>query len=141
MKKITIINGPNLNLLGSREPGIYGHESFEVFLKTLKQEFPEFEIVCFQSNMEGEIINKIQEAGILSFGIIINAGGYTHTSVAISDALRSIAVPAVEVHLSNVYSREDYRHKSLLSPHVKGIISGFGLGSYRLAMAYFRKPV
>lgn len=138
MKNIIIINGPNLNLLGTREPGIYGNEPFDQFLMTLQNEFPEFRILYFQSNIEGEIINKLQEVGFQYEGIIINAGGYTHTSVAISDAIRMIKTPVVEVHISNVYSREDYRHKSLLSPHVKGVISGFGLDSYKLALLYFR---
>lgn len=137
MKKIIIINGPNLNLIGSREPEIYGSDPFEGILKTIHIEYPEFQISYYQSNIEGEIVTKIQEVGFQYDGIVINAGGYTHTSVAISDAIRLISSPVIEVHISNVFSREDFRHKSLLSPYVKGIISGFGLASYSLAIQHF----
>ncbi len=132
--KILIINGPNLNLLGRREPEIYGGQSFESYLERLKNMFPEIMIECFQSNVEGEIINKLQEAGFTYQGIVLNAGGYSHTSVAIGDAIRSISAPVVEVHISNIMAREDYRSRSVISGGVKGIISGFGLDSYRLAV-------
>jgi len=135
--KLIIINGPNLNLLGKREPGIYGTESFEVFLKKLRKAYPHLTIEYFQSNVEGEIINAIQKVGFIYDGIILNAGGYTHTSVAIADAVKSISSPVIEVHISNVFARESFRHISLLSPYVKGIITGFGLDSYRLAVESF----
>jgi 3-dehydroquinate dehydratase-2 len=135
--KITIINGPNLNLLGKREPEIYGRVTFEQFLKKLRQKFPDIEFDYFQSNVEGEIINKLHEAGFSSDGILLNAGGYTHTSVAIADAVKSISSPVVEVHISNVFAREVYRHKSLIAPFAKGSIIGFGLNSYRLAVQSF----
>jgi 3-dehydroquinate dehydratase II len=133
-KKITIINGPNLNLTGIREKHIYGDKSFDYLLDSLNKEFPDVEINYFQSNIEGEIITLIQEAGFIADGIILNAGGYSHTSVAIADAVKSINSPVVEVHLSNIWARESYRHTSFISPFVKGVIAGFGLDSYKLAM-------
>lgn len=135
--KIQIINGPNLNLLGKREKDIYGDISFDDYFKTLKNKFNKIDLNYFQSNVEGEIINKIQEVGFDFDGIIINAAAYTHTSVGIGDAIRSITTPVIEVHISNTYSREEFRHKSFLSPHVVGIILGFGLKSYDLAVSSF----
>ena len=132
--QVQIINGPNLNLLGSREPGIYGDESFLEFLDSLKSEYPNIEISYFQSNIEGEIINQIQETGFSYDGIILNAGGYTHTSVAIRDAIKAVKTPVVEVHISNVYAREEFRHKSMLTAVCAGVIAGFGLNSYKLAI-------
>lgn len=134
MNKIVIINGPNLNLLGKREPEIYGAKSFEEFFTELQSFFPSFELVYFQSNIEGEIVSKIQEVGFSSHGIVLNAGGYTHTSVAIADAVASISVPTIEVHISNVYAREEFRHHSLIAAYCKGVIAGFGLNSYKLAI-------
>lgn len=136
MKKIIIINGPNLNLLGIREPGIYGSQAFETYLAQLRQAFPGLLIDYYQSNVEGELINKIQEVGFTYDGIILNAGGYSHTSVAIHDAIASITTPVVEVHISNIFAREEYRHHSLISPVAKGIICGLGLPGYRLAVEY-----
>lgn len=139
--KITIINGPNLNLLGVREKGIYGDQHFEVFFEKIKAAFPDVTFNYYQSNIEGELIDKLHAVGFEEGGIILNAGGYTHTSVAISDAIAAINAPVVEVHISNIYSREDYRHKSLLSKNCLGIISGFGLEGYTLAVQYLtRKP-
>jgi len=135
--KIIIINGPNLNLLGKREKDIYGDQSFEAYLEYLKKEFPKVEISYFQSNVEGEIINKIHNVGFDYDGIILNAGAYTHTSVAIRDAIAGITTEVIEVHLSNIYSRESFRHESLIAPKCIGTISGFGLESYRLALTYF----
>ena len=132
--KIQIINGPNLNLLGLREPETYGSQSFDIYLETLQAAFPAITLSTFQSNVEGELINKIQEAGYGSDGIIINAGGYTHTSVAIRDAIKAVPAPVVEVHISNVHAREDFRHHSMLSAVCLGVIAGFGLDSYRLAL-------
>ena len=132
--KICIINGPNLNLTGHREKDIYGNEGFEDFIPKIRAEFPEAEIHYFQSNVEGEIIDKIQEYGFGFDGIILNAGGYSHTSVAIGDAVKAIKVPVIEVHMSNVWAREEYRHKSYVSAGAQGVIVGFGLGSYRLAL-------
>lgn len=132
--KIQIINGPNLNLLGVREPKIYGQISFTEYLDRLRSYFSEIEIDYFQSNIEGELINKIQEAGFGSDGIILNAGGYTHTSVAIHDAIKAVPAPVVEVHISNVYAREEFRHQSMLTAVCIGVIAGFGLDSYRLAV-------
>ncbi len=132
--KLIIINGPNLNLIGKREPEIYGNRSFDDFLTELRNSFSSISIEYFQSNIEGEIIGKIQEVGFSYDGIILNAGGYTHTSVAISDAIKAISTPVVEVHITNIWARESYRQHSLLSPFVKGTISGFGLNSYRLAV-------
>jgi 3-dehydroquinate dehydratase-2 len=137
MKKIQIINGPNLNLLGKREPGIYGTGSFDGYLQKLKVEFPDIVFNFFQSNIEGEIIDKLHEVGFSADGIILNAGGYTHTSVAIGDAVKAISTPVVEVHISNVFHREDFRHVSYIAPHAKGSIFGFGLESYRLAVLSF----
>jgi 3-dehydroquinate dehydratase II len=134
---IQIINGPNLNLLGKREPEIYGHQSFEVFFEILKPKFPQLLLHYYQSNVEGEIINKIQEVGFSFDGIVINAGAYTHTSIAIADAIKSITTKCVEVHLSNVYTREEYRHVSFLGKNCIGSISGFGLKSYELAIQSF----
>ena len=137
--KLQIINGPNLNLLGKREQNIYGDQSFDDYFKKLKTKFDNFELCYFQSNIEGELIDKIQEVGFDFDGIIINAAAYTHTSVGIGDAIRSISCSVIEVHISNTYSREDFRHKSFLSSHVKGIILGFGLKSYDLAIESFNQ--
>jgi len=131
--KIQIINGPNLNLLGTREPGVYGNMSFEKYLNDLKTFFPEVIFDYFQSNVEGEIINMIHAAGSSQDGIIINPGGYTHTSVAIADAISSIKVPVIEVHISNLLSREEFRHTSITGKYCKGSIMGLGLDGYRLA--------
>ena len=132
--KIQIVNGPNLNLLGVREPGIYGSESFESYLAKLREQYPEVEIEYYQSNVEGELINKIQEVGFSFDGIVLNAGAYTHTSIALHDCIRAIKCPVVEVHISNVHQREDFRHHSFISAVCKGVICGFGLNSYRLAI-------
>ena len=136
--KIQIINGPNLNLLGKREPSIYGNQSFEDFFQTLKTRFPSIELHYYQSNVEGEIINKLHEVGFSFDGIIINAGAYTHTSVAIHDALGGIKTPAVEVHISNVYGREEFRHKSLITAKCIGMMTGFGMEGYALALEFFK---
>ena len=138
MKQIHTINGPNLNLLGKRETAIYGHQSFDNFLKELCSKFSEFNIHYFQSNVEGEIINYLQKIGYESDGIILNAGGYTHTSVAIADCIKAISTPVVEVHISNIFSREKIRHTSLIAANCKGSISGFGLESYTLAVNSFQ---
>lgn len=135
--QIVIINGPNLNLLGTREPEIYGNSTVEEYLKILIAEFPSVDFVYFQSNIEGEIINKLHEVGFSADGIILNAGGYTHTSIAIGDAIKAIKTPVVEVHLSNVFARESFRHESFLTPVCKGCISGFGMQSYKLAVLSF----
>ena len=135
--KIQIINGPNLNLLGKREPGIYGNEGFEAYLEILKSNYPEIDIHYYQSNVEGELINKLHEVGFSFDGIIMNAGAYTHTSVAIADAIAGINTPVIEVHISNVYAREEFRHQSMMAKNCKGIITGFGLKSYELALASF----
>lgn len=132
--KIQIVNGPNLNLLGVREPGIYGSESFESYLPKLREQYPDVEIEYYQSNVEGELINKIQEVGFSFDGIVLNAGAYTHTSIALHDCIRAIKCPVVEVHISNVHQREDFRHHSYISAVCKGVICGFGLNSYRLAI-------
>lgn len=135
--KIQIINGPNLNLLGQREPGIYGTSSFDDYLATLRSRYADVEIDYYQSNIEGELINKMQEVGFLGDvvdGIVLNAGAYTHTSVALQDCIRSLKCPVIEVHISNVHQREEFRHKSLISCACKGVICGFGLDSYRLAI-------
>jgi len=137
MKKIQVINGPNLNLLGVREPSMYGATSFESYLATLKALYPQCELLYYQSNMEGELIQKIHETGFSFDGIIFNAGAYTHTSIALHDAIKAVTTPVVEVHISNVYTREPFRHKSLLSAACKGVITGFGLDSYRLAIEAF----
>jgi 3-dehydroquinate dehydratase-2 len=132
--KIIIINGPNLNLLGKREPELYGQTSFESYFTDLEKAFPQIELSYYQSNVEGELINKLHEVGFSYDGIILNAGGYTHTSVALADALAAITTPVLEVHISNIFAREEYRHVSLISKHCVGIISGFGLKSYELAI-------
>ena len=134
MKKIQIINGPNLNLLGVREPGIYGSSSFETFLPTLRKRYPDVEIDYYQSNIEGELINKLQETGFSFDGIVLNAGAYTHTSIALLDCIRSLRCPVIEVHISNVHKREEYRHHSMISAGCLGVICGFGLESYDLAI-------
>ena len=135
--KIQIINGPNLNLLGVREPEIYGNNDFEHFLEQLRKDYPEIEISYYQSNVEGFMIDKLHEVGFAYDGIILNAGAYTHTSVALHDAIRSIPAPVVEVHISNVFQREAFRHHSMISPACKGVICGFGLTGYRLALEAF----
>jgi len=135
--KIAIINGPNLNLLGVREPGFYGNESFEVYFEKLVSKFPSIEFVYFQSNVEGELINEIQRLGFSCDGIIINPGGYTHTSVAIGDAIASIKSPVIEVHISNIFGREDFRKISHVSAKSVGVISGLGMKGYELAIGYF----
>ena len=134
MKKIIIINGPNLNLLGKREPEIYGSESFDAYFKTLQEDFPALALDYYQSNIEGALIDKLHEVGFSYDGIVLNAAAYTHTSVGIGDAVKAIDVPVIEVHISNTFSREDFRHKSYLTPVVRGIIVGFGLDSYRLGV-------
>ena len=132
--RIQIINGPNLNLLGKREPGIYGSESFEAYLPQLQAKYPDVQIDYYQSNVEGELINKMQEVGFSYDGIVLNAGAYTHTSVALQDCIRSLKCPVVEVHISNVHKRESFRHQSMISCACLGVICGFGLDSYRLAL-------
>jgi 3-dehydroquinate dehydratase-2 len=136
MKKITIINGPNLNLLGKREPEVYGNENFDSYLTKLKELYPQVEIDYFQSNIEGELIDAIQQAGFSSSGIILNPGGYTHTSVAIGDAISAITSPVIEVHISNVHAREDFRKISHVSAKAKGTICGLGLAGYSLAIDF-----
>jgi 3-dehydroquinate dehydratase-2 len=135
--KIQVINGPNLNLLGVREKSIYGESGFDPFFEQLKEKFRSVQMGYFQSNIEGEIINKLHEIGFSYDGIILNAGAYTHTSIAIADAIAGIKTPVVEVHISNVYAREEYRHVSMMAKNCKGIITGFGLDSYRLAIESF----
>lgn len=137
MKKILIINGPNLNLLGKREPTIYGNASFEDYLETLRSRYPQCDIAYYQSNVEGEMINKIHEVGFTYDGIILNAGAYTHTSIALHDAIKAVTTPVVEVHISNVHAREPFRHVSMLSAACRGVVIGFGLDSYRLALESF----
>ena len=137
MKKIQIINGPNLNLLGKREPTVYGKASFEYYLSELRARFPQCEISYYQSNVEGEIINKIHEVGFEYDGIVLNAGAYTHTSIALHDAIKAVTTPVVEVHISNVHARESFRHVSMISAACRGVILGFGLDSYRLAIESF----
>jgi 3-dehydroquinate dehydratase II len=134
LMKIQIINGPNLNLLGVREKSIYGDSNFETYLEELRKRYPEVSISYYQSNVEGEIINKIHEVGFSFDGIVLNAGAYTHTSIAIADAIAAIKTPVVEVHISNVYKREEFRHHSMLAASCKGVIAGFGMDSYRLAI-------
>ena len=137
MKKIMIINGPNLNLLGKREPEIYGNLSFTEFFEEIKAKYPKADINYFQSNVEGELIDKLQEVGFSYDGIILNAAAYTHTSVGIGDAVNAIKTPVVEVHISNTFSREEFRHTSYISPNAKGVVLGFGLQSYELAIQSF----
>jgi 3-dehydroquinate dehydratase II len=137
MKNLIIINGPNLNLLGKREPKIYGSLTFTEFLSEIKEKYTNFRIDYFQSNIEGELIDKLHEVGFTYDGIILNAAAYTHTSVGIGDALKAIETPVIEVHISNIYSREEFRHKSYISANAKGIILGFGLQSYELAIQSF----
>ena len=132
--KILIVNGPNLNLLGTREPGIYGSSSFEQYLPKLQAKYPDVDIEYYQSNIEGELINKMQEVGFSYDGIVLNAGAYTHTSIAILDAIKSVSTPTVEVHISNVHQREEFRRHSVISPACMGVICGFGLDSYTLAV-------
>ncbi|WP_394758051.1 type II 3-dehydroquinate dehydratase [Flavobacterium sp.] len=135
--KIIIINGPNLNLLGKREPEIYGNQDFEAYFNELKSKFRSIELSYYQSNVEGEIINKLQEVGFSYDGIILNAGAYTHTSIGIGDCVKAITTPVVEVHISNTFSRETFRHQSYISPSAKGVVIGFGLKSYELALQSF----
>ncbi|MEJ2005393.1 MAG: type II 3-dehydroquinate dehydratase [Cyclobacteriaceae bacterium] len=135
--KIMIINGPNLNLLGKREPSIYGAENFEGFFKNLKKTFPDVSLEYYQSNVEGELVDKLQECGFSYDGIILNAAAYTHTSVAISDAIAAIETPVLEIHISNIYAREEFRHKSIISKNCIGMIGGLGLQGYSLAVEYF----
>ena len=132
--KIQIINGPNINLLGKREPSIYGARSFEDYLAELKERFPQVKMDYYQSNVEGEMINKIHEVGFDYDGIVLNAGAYTHTSIALQDAIRAVSAPTIEVHISNVHQREEFRHRSMISCACVGVICGFGLDSYRLAI-------
>lgn len=132
--RLQIINGPNLNLLGRREPEIYGSEGFEAYLQRLREAYPDHEIAYYQSNIEGQLIDKLQEVGFTYDGVILNAGAYTHTSVALLDAIRSIPAPVVEVHISNVHTREAFRHTSMISAGCRGVVLGFGLDSYRLAL-------
>ena len=132
--KIQIINGPNLNLLGKREPGIYGSSSFDDYLVKLRARYPDIVIDYYQSNIEGELIDKMQEVGFACDGIVLNAGAYTHTSIALQDCIRSLKAPVVEVHISNVHPREEFRHRSMISCACRGVICGFGLDSYRLAI-------
>ena len=137
MKKIIIINGPNLNLLGKREPDIYGSQSFEGYFKSLQEEFSALELDYFQSNIEGELIDKLHDVGFSYDGIVLNAAAYTHTSVGIADAVKGISTPVIEVHISNTYRREEFRHQSYISPNAKGVVLGFGLKSYALALQSF----
>ncbi len=132
--RIQIINGPNINLLGKREPSVYGEESFESWFEKLKKKYPQIEFGYFQSNIEGELIDKIHETGFEYDGIVLNAGAYTHTSIALQDAIRAIPAPVIEVHISNVHKREEFRHKSMIACACRGVICGFGLNSYRLAV-------
>ena len=135
--KLSIINGPNLDLLGKREPNIYGNQSFDVYLEFLKKKYSKINFDYFQSNIEGEIIDQIQKVGFSYDGIILNAAAFTHTSIGIADAIKSISTPVIEIHISNTFSREDFRHKSYISPVSKGLIVGFGFESYRLAVESF----
>jgi 3-dehydroquinate dehydratase-2 len=132
--KISIINGPNLNLLGTREPSVYGDNTFEDYYNTLQMKFPQVQFDYFQSNVEGEIINRLHEVGFSSDAVLLNAGAYTHTSVAIGDAIKAINSPVIEIHISNTFAREDFRHTSYITPVAKGLIIGFGLDSYRLGI-------
>jgi 3-dehydroquinate dehydratase-2 len=135
--RIFIINGPNLNLLGKRQPEFYGHIDFDLFLDQLKKKYKKVEFQFFQSNREGDLINKLQEADEHFDGVVLNAGAYTHTSIAIADAIQAVRVPVVEVHISNIYGREQFRHTSYIAPYCKGVIAGFGLMSYQLAVESF----
>jgi 3-dehydroquinate dehydratase-2 len=137
--KIAIINGPNLNLIGIREPDVYGHESFEAYLETIKNKYPAITFTYFQSNVEGELVTALQQSGFEMDGIVFNPGGYTHTSVAIGDAIAAISCPVVEVHISNIFAREDFRKISHVSAKAVGVISGLGLKGYELALGYFVK--
>lgn len=137
MKKLIIINGPNLNLLGKREPNIYGSLTFTEFFEAIKEKYPNVQLEYFQSNVEGFLIDKLHEVGFSYDGIILNAGAYTHTSIGIGDAIKGIETPVVEVHISNTFSREEFRHQSYISPNAKGVILGFGLQSYELAIQSF----
>ncbi len=137
MKKLIIINGPNLNLLGKREPNIYGSLSFTEFLETVKEKYPNIQLDYFQSNVEGILIDKLHEVGFSYDGIILNAAAYTHTSIGIGDAVKAIETPVVEVHISNTFNREEFRHQSFVSPNAQGVILGFGLQSYELAIQSF----
>jgi 3-dehydroquinate dehydratase-2 len=136
---IYILHGPNLNLLGQREPEVYGHRTFDAFLLELKADFPQLDITLFQSNHEGALIDKLHEIGFSAHGIILNAGAYTHTSIALADAVAAITSPVVEVHISNVHARETFRQQSYTAPHCRGVISGFGLEGYRLAVQFFER--
>ena len=136
---IQIINGPNLNLLGVREPDVYGSTSFDDFLPRLRACFPDVQIDYFQSNIEGELIDKLQAVGFQCDGIVLNAAAYTHTSIALADCIRAISAPVVEVHISNVHQREDFRHQSMIAAACRGVICGFGLDSYRLAIESFKR--
>ena len=136
--KILILNGPNLNLLGKREPSVYGSESFDDYYKSLKDKYKDIQLEYFQSNSEGDIISKIHETGFSYDGIVLNAGAYTHTSLAIADAIRAVTTPVVELHISNVYAREEYRHPSFIAPACRGCICGFGLKGYDMAIDSFR---
>ncbi|MFN5168397.1 MAG: type II 3-dehydroquinate dehydratase [Cyclobacteriaceae bacterium] len=135
--KIQIINGPNLNLLGVREESIYGNRDFENYLDELRTKFPSLQLAYFQSNIEGELVGKIQEVGYSFDGILLNAGAYTHTSIALHDAIAAVPCPVIEVHISNIYAREEFRHKSIITSKCKGLVAGFGLESYALALAHF----
>ena len=137
LMKIQIINGPNLNLLGVREKSIYGDKGFESYLEDLRKQYPDIQLDYYQSNVEGELINKLHEIGFSYDGVVLNAGAYTHTSVAIADAIAAITTPVIEVHISNVYKREEFRHHSMLAASCKGVIAGFGLESYRLGVESF----
>jgi len=136
-KRIAIINGPNLNLTGKREPDLYGNQEFSTFIPALQESYPEAEIVYFQSNVEGELINKLHELGFAYDGIILNPGGYSHTSVALADAIAAIQTAVIEVHLSNIYAREEMRHVSITGKNCLGVISGFGMWSYEMALQHF----
>ena len=137
MKKILILNGPNLNLLGKREPNVYGNQDFETYFENLKIDFPKLELHYFQANSEGILIDKLHEVGFSFDGIIFNAGGYTHTSIALGDTIAAIRTPVIEVHISNVHARETFRHHSFLAKNCVGVIAGFGLTSYRLALTSY----
>lgn len=139
--KIEIINGPNLNLLGKREPGIYGNEGFDEYLAQLRKRFPDIDLGYYQSNCEGQLIDRIHAAGFEADGIVLNAGAYTHTSVALHDAILAVKAPVIEVHISNVHKREEFRHRSMISSACMGVICGFGLDSYRLAVEALRETV